>query len=38
MYTSDDIRNLTFQKSVNGYRPGDVEEFLDELATQIKSK
>ncbi len=35
MYTSDDIRNLTFQKSVNGYRPGDVEEFLDELATQI---
>ncbi len=35
MYTSDDIRNLTFQKSVNGYKPGDVEEFLDELATQI---
>ncbi len=37
MYTAEEIRNITFQRSVNGYKPGDVEEFLEELASQFES-
>ena len=36
MYTAEEIRNITFQRSVNGYKPGDVEEFLEELASQFE--
>ncbi len=37
MYTPEDIRNVTFQRSVSGYKPGDVEAFLEEIAQQMET-
>ena len=37
MYTPEDIRNVTFQRSVSGYKPGDVEAFLEEIAQQMEA-
>ncbi len=37
MYTPEDIRNVTFQRSVSGYKTGDVEAFLEEIAQQMEA-
>ena len=29
MYTAEDIRNITFTKSLGGYKTGEVDDFID---------
>ncbi|MDO4742581.1 MAG: DivIVA domain-containing protein [bacterium] len=36
MRSPDEIRDLSFHKSVNGYKVTDVEDFLEEVASQIE--
>ncbi len=37
MYTADDIRNVTFEKIMRGYRPEDVESFMETIADQVEA-
>lgn len=36
MRSPDEIRDIAFHKSVNGYKVADVEDFLEEVAQQIE--
>lgn len=35
MFTSEEIRQITFEKAMRGYRQEDVESFIDKIADQI---
>lgn len=37
MFTSDEIRQITFEKGVRGYRTEDVESFLESIAEDFRS-
>ncbi len=37
MFTPEDIRRIEFEKVMRGYRPEDVEAFLDKVASNIES-
>lgn len=35
MFTSEEIRQITFEKGMRGYRPEDVESFIDKIADEF---
>ena len=35
MLTSEEIRTVTFEKSMRGYRPEDVDAFLEQVAAGV---
>lgn len=37
MFTSDEIRQITFEKVMRGYRPEDVESFMERIADEFES-
>ena len=37
MFTSDEIRQITFEKGVRGYRTEDVESFLESIAEDFRT-
>lgn len=36
MYTAEDIRNITFTKSLGGYKTGEVDDFIDICADTVE--
>ena len=37
MYTADEIRQITFEKVMRGYRPEDVESFMENIADEFEA-
>ncbi len=37
MFTSDEIRQITFEKVMRGYRPEDVESFMERIADEFET-
>ena len=37
MFSADEIRQITFEKVVRGYRPEDVESFMEKIADEFES-
>ena len=37
MFTADEIRQLTFEKTMRGYRPEDVESFMENIADEFEA-
>ena len=37
MFTPDEIRQITFEKVMRGYRPEDVESFLEKIADEFEA-
>ncbi len=37
MFSADEIRQITFEKVVRGYRPEDVESFMEKIADEVES-
>ena len=38
MFNANEIRQITFEKVVRGYRPEDVESFMEKIADEFKKK
>ena len=36
MFTADEIRQITFEKVMRGYRPEDVESFMENIADEFE--
>ena len=37
MFTADEIRQITFEKTMRGYRPEDVESFMENIADEFEA-
>ena len=37
MFNADEIRQITFEKVVRGYRPEDVESFMEKIADEFET-
>ena len=37
MFTADEIRQITFEKVMRGYRPEDVESFMENIADEFEA-
>ena len=37
MFTSEEIRRVSFEKSVRGYKPEDVDDFIESVANDFES-
>ena len=38
MFTADEIRQITFEKVMRGYRPEDVESFMENIADEFEAR
>ena len=37
MFKSEEIRRVSFEKSVRGYKPEDVDDFIESVANDFES-